>query len=119
MRCSEFFIRVGDAMFLHPATDHMRCNRVPNLDLTENRARKRNLSDRILGSARIPGVEQGGLPDVVFLYVELFDFQIQRRPRNSEFGGGSIWPGNFSVAFRKSRFDEFLLIAVEGLCEKT
>jgi len=34
------------------------------------------------------------------------------RPRNSEFGSGSIWPRNFSVAFRKSCFDEFLTVRV-------
>jgi hypothetical protein len=39
------------------------------------------------------------LPDGGFLYVELFDFQIQRRPRDSEFGSRSTWPSNFSVAF--------------------
>ena len=60
-----------------------------------------------------------GLPDVAFRYVELFDFQIQRGPRNPEFGCGSIWSSNYSVAFRKSRFDEFLLIALECLREKT
>ena len=46
------------------------------LDFTENRARKRNWSDRMLGSARILGVQRGDLPDGVFLYIELFDFQI-------------------------------------------
>jgi len=51
----------------------------------------------------------------VFLDIELFDFQIQSRARNSEFGGSSIRPGNFSAAGRKSRFDEFFLVAVEGL----
>ncbi len=51
-----------------------------------------------------------GLPDSVLLYVELFDFQIQGRPRNSEVGSRSIWPSNFSLTFRKSRFDESLLI---------
>jgi hypothetical protein len=82
------------------------------LDSTENRARKRNWSDRILGSARIQGVQRGYLPDV-FLYVELFDFQIYRRTRNSEFGR------SFSTAFRKGRLNEFLLVSLEGLCEKT
>ena len=60
-----------------------------------------------------------GLPNVVFLDVELLDFQIQRRPWNTEFGSGSIWPSNFSVAFRKSRFDESLLIVMEVLFERT
>ena len=59
------------------------------------------------------------LADGVFRYVELFDFQIQRRPWDSEFGSGSIWPSNFSVAFHKSRLDEFLLIALKGSCERT
>jgi hypothetical protein len=46
------------------------------LDFTENRAQKCNGSDRMLGSARILGVQRGDLPDGVFLYIELFDFQI-------------------------------------------
>ena len=54
-----------------------------------------------------------------FLYIELFDLQIQRRARNSEFGGRTIWPGNFSIAFRESRFDEILLVVPDVLCEKT
>ncbi len=44
----------------------------------------------MLGSARILGVQRGNVADGVFLYFELFDFQIQRRPRNSEFGS-IIW----------------------------
>jgi len=43
--------------------------------LYDLRAQRGNRSDRILGSSRILGVG-GGLPDSVFLYVELFDFQI-------------------------------------------
>ncbi len=56
----------------------------------------------MLGSARILGVQRGNVADGVFLYFELFDFQIQRRPRNSEFGSGTIWSSNFSVAFRST-----------------
>ena len=68
----------------------------------------------------VPGFRESprDLPDV-FLDVELFDFQIQRRPRNSESDGGSIWSGNLSVALRQRGFDEFLLIAPDGLREKT
>ena len=87
------------------------------IDLIENRDGKRNRSDRILGSARIPGVAER-LADV-FLDVELFDFQIQRRARNSESDGGSIWSGNLSIALRQRGFNEFLLIALDGLREKT
>jgi hypothetical protein len=31
----------------------------------------------MLGSARILGAQRGDLPDGVFLYIELFDFQIR------------------------------------------
>ena len=55
-----------------------------------------------------------GLRHVVFLQVELPDFQIWHRPWNSEFYGGPSWPSNFSAVFRESRFDEFLLIAAKG-----
>jgi hypothetical protein len=40
--------------------------------VTENRARKGNWSDRILGISRILGVQD--LPEAVFLDVELLDF---------------------------------------------
>jgi hypothetical protein len=58
-------------------------------------------------------LKEGTLPDAVFLYLELFDFHIKRRPRNSEFGSDAIWPSNFSIGFRESRFDQFLLIVLE------
>ena len=61
---------------------------------------------------------RGPLPDGVFPDVELFDFQIERRPRNSEFGSRTIWSSNYSVAFCKSRLDKFLFIVVEFLGEK-
>src|SRR5580704_3041331 len=89
------------------------------LDVTENRARRRNCCDRILGIARILRVQRLYLPEGVFLYVELFDPQIQGRPRHPEFCSRSIWPSNFSVAFCQSRFDEFLLIILDRLCEGT
>src|SRR5260370_11250375 len=89
------------------------------LDLTENRALKRYCSDRILGNARILGVQRGGLPEAVFLYAELFDLHFKRRPRNSEFGSRTLCSSNSSLTFRKSRFDEFLLIVLDGLCERT
>jgi hypothetical protein len=54
---------------------------------------------------------------MVFLYVELFDFRIQGRARNSEFGSRSIWPSN-SLTFRKSCFDESLLI-MKSMCERS
>jgi hypothetical protein len=44
-----------------------------------------------------------------FLYVELFYFQFQRGPRNSEFSSGTSEPGNLSVTFCKRRLDEFFL----------
>jgi hypothetical protein len=58
------------------------------------------------------------LPDSVFLYTEPLDFQIKRRPWNSKLGSCTIWPGNFPLTFRKSHLNQFLLIALEGLCEK-
>src|SRR5216684_5003377 len=57
------------------------------------------------------------LPNAVFLYLELLDFQIQCRPRNSELGCRPARPRNFAFAFRKSRLNEFLLIALHGLCQ--
>ena len=88
------------------------------LDFSENRARKGNWSDRMLGVRQDAGSSTRGLPDRVFSDVELFDFQIQRRARNSEFDSRAIWSSNYSVAFRKSRLDKFLFIVVEVLWEK-
>ena len=101
--------RLGRSQEVQPGTQ---------LHLTENRVEQEVGVTESQEGARILGVERG-LPKGVSFYVELFDFQIQRRPRNSEFGCGSIWSSNYSVAFGKSRFDEFLLIALEGLREKT
>ena len=70
-----------------------------------------------LHEAPIPGI--GAVWEQIYTK---FDFQIQRRqrrPRNSEFDSRTIWPSNFSVAFRKSRFDECLLIVLEVLGERT
>src|SRR5258708_30387650 len=84
----------------------------------KTRARKKSECQN-LGRCQNSGQLYEGLPDGVFLYVELLDFEIQRRPRNPEFGSGSIWAGNFSVAFPKTRFDEFLLIVLEVPGERT
>jgi hypothetical protein len=72
------------------------------LDFTENSLEKENRVTQFGENAAFWGVERGTLPDAVFPYLELFNFRIQRRTRNSEFGSGSIWPSNLSIAFRKS-----------------
>ena len=64
------------------------------------------------------GSSTRSLPDGVLPDVELFDFQIQRRARNSEFDSRAIWSSNYSVAFRKGCLDKFLFIVVEVLCQK-
>ena len=71
----------------------------------------------MLGVRQDSGSSTRALPDGVLPDVELFDFQIQRRPRNSEFGSRAIWSSNYSVAFRKSRLDKFPFIVAEVLCE--
>jgi hypothetical protein len=43
------------------------------------------------------------LPDAVFLYTELLDFQIKRRPWNSKLGSCTIWPGNFPLVDQHAR----------------
>jgi hypothetical protein len=103
----------------HPSTDSLVVHPSTQLDFTENRGLKRNWNDRILGTARILGAYRSDLPDAMLSYVQLFDFQIQRRPRNSEFGSRSVRSSNFSVAFRQSRFDEFPFVTLKGLCQRT
>ena len=44
-------------------------------DFAENKALKRNSSDRMLGIARILGVQRTDLSEGVFVDVELFDLQ--------------------------------------------
>jgi len=71
----------------------------------------------MLGVSQDSGSSTRDLPDGVLPDVELFDFQIQRRARNSEFDSRAIWSSNCSVAFRESRLDKFLFILVEVLGE--
>ena len=72
----------------------------------------------MLGVRRDSGSSTRGLADGVLPDVELFDFQIQCRARNSEFDSRAIWSRNYSVAFRKSHLDKFLFIVVEALGER-
>jgi hypothetical protein len=62
----------------------------------------------MLGIAIILG-EQPDLPEDLFLYVELFDLRISRRPRNSEFATAPFGPRLFRFSFSNSRLGEFLL----------
>jgi len=64
------------------------------------------------------GSSTRALPDGMLPDVELFDFQIQRRPWNSEFGSRATWSSNYSVAFRKSHLDKLLFVVVEVLGQK-
>ena len=100
-------------------SEHQKCNRVANWISLKTELKTENRVTQFEDNAEFRGVERGTLPEAVFLYLESFDFHIQRRPRNSKFGSGTIWPSNFSIAFRKSRFDAFLLIVLEGLRERT
>jgi hypothetical protein len=43
------------------------------------------------------------LPDAVFLYTELLDFKIKRRPWNSKLGSCTIWPGNSPLVDQHAR----------------
>ena len=72
----------------------------------------------MLGSAGILAGKRGHLLGGGFLYLELFDFQIQRRSWNSEFGSRATWPSNFSVAFRERCFYEFLFVVLKVLFER-
>ena len=72
----------------------------------------------MLGVCQDSGSSTRALADGVLPDVELFDFQIERRPWNSEFGSRAIWSSNNSVAFRKSRLDKFPFVVVEVLGQK-
>ena len=77
---------------------------------------KGNWSDRILGIARILEVERGDLPEGVFLYVKLLDFQIRfgaaayRRckpsssSRKIEHDIPSVWPSMRWVTLVRTSF---------------
>ena len=69
------------------------------------------------------GESKGGVlsfrNEFVFLYLELLNFPVERRTRNSELDGRAIWPRHFSFALGQSGFDHVLFLIPEGLCQST
>src|ERR1700722_19211308 len=84
------------------------CNRVP--DWISLRIQIEKEIGATESEGRIPGVQRR-LAESGFLYVELFNLQVQRGPRNSELDSRPAGPRDFSLALSKSRLDEPLLIA--------
>src|ERR1700752_2437579 len=55
----------------------------------------------------------------VFIDPQLLDFRVQRRAGNSEFRCRTFWAGDFPFTFRKSRFDNFSLLILESVWQRT
>src|SRR5258707_2647092 len=56
---------------------------------------------------------------LVFLDPQLLDFRVQRRAGNSEFRCRTFRARNFPFTFRKSRFNNFSLLILESVGQKT
>jgi hypothetical protein len=64
-----------------------------------------------------------GLPllrdKLVFLDLQLFDFGVQRGSGNSEFRCCALWASDFSLAIGQCGFDDFSLLHVESVGQRT
>src|SRR5712672_1450357 len=56
---------------------------------------------------------------LVFLDPQLLDFRVQRRSGNSEFRCRTFWACNFPFTFRKSYFNNFSLLILESVWQRT
>src|SRR5687768_596630 len=57
--------------------------------------------------------------DFALLDFQQLHFRLQRRRRDPEFGGGAIWPRDFSPALGQSGFDHLPLLILKGSRQPT
>ena len=90
---------------------------------TETKGLKEKSDDEISESAEFSGVKkEWRLPlrdKLVLLDVQLLDFRVQRRSGNSEFCCRTFWACNSPFTFRKSRFNNFPLLILERVWQRT
>src|SRR5882757_1579743 len=55
----------------------------------------------------------------VFLDLQLLDFRVQRRSGNSEFCCRTFWARNFPLAFSQCGFNNFSLLILESVGQRT
>ena len=90
---------------------------------TETKGLEEKLDDETSVSAGFSGIKKRDLlllrDKPVFLDLQLLDFRVQRRAGNSEFRRRTFWAGNFPFTFRKSRFNNFSLLVLESVWQRT
>src|ERR1700740_1140178 len=91
---------------------------------TETKGLKEKLHDETPARAGFPGIERRDLllfrdKKPVFLDPQLLDFRVQRRAGNSEFRCRTFWAGDFPFTLRESRFDNFSLLILESVWQRT
>src|SRR6266568_7514517 len=55
----------------------------------------------------------------VFLDLQLLDFRVQRGSGNSEFRCRTLWASDFSLAFSQCGFNNFFLLILESVRQRT
>jgi len=83
---------------------------------TETKGLEGKLDDETSVSAGFSGIKKRDLllrDKPVFLDPQLLDFPVRRRAGNSE------WACDFPFAFRKSRFNNFSLLILESVWQRT
>ena len=90
---------------------------------TETKGLEEKLDDGIPASAGFPGINKRDLlllrDKPVFLDPQLLNFRVQRRSGNSEFRCRTFWSGDFPFTFRKSHFNNFSLLILESVWQRT
>jgi hypothetical protein len=90
---------------------------------TENKWLDKRLTHKILGISEFLRVGDTELlrfrGEVMFLNLEMSDFPIQCRRRNSEFRSRALWPSNLSFALGQSSFNNFSFLILESVRQRT
>ena len=90
---------------------------------TETKGLEEKLDDETSVSAGFSGIKKRDLlllrDKPVFLDPQLLNFRVQRRAGNSEFRCRTFWACNFPFTFRKSRFNNFSLLILESVWQRT
>src|ERR1700756_3262430 len=56
--------------------------------------------------------------ELVFLDLQLLDFRVQGRSRNSQFRCRTFWTSNFPLAFSQCGFNNFSLLILESVRQR-
>src|ERR1700730_1123090 len=107
----------------HRGSRLTKMQRGGHMQTTEMKGVERRLDDENSGSAEFPGVKKEGLlplrDKLVLLNVQLLNFRVQRRSGNPEFCCRTFWACNFPSTFLKGRFNNFSLLILESVWQRT